>query len=53
MIRLIDVGLDRYQITRGKGRGERPGIRRKEGRSDAHRFVISVQFAAIDVGAAF
>ena len=37
----------------GRGAGNRPGIRRKEGRSDAHRFVIPVQFTAVNVGAAF
>jgi len=32
MIRLIDVGLNRYQIRRGKGRGEPAG--NKTGRAE-------------------
>lgn len=36
-----------------RGTGNRPGMKRGDDRDDAHLSVISVQFAAVDVGAAF
>jgi hypothetical protein len=37
----------------GRAAEDRPGVKRKGGRRDTHRFVISVQFAAVNVSAAF
>lgn len=36
-----------------RGTENRPGMKHRNDRDDAHQFVISVQFTAVDVSAAF